>query len=55
MFDLMLLFSIAFAGGMIALIGFVILIGRKIFEPKREMQQKIDMLEKEVRSLKEKK
>ncbi|WP_179295457.1 hypothetical protein [Bacillus sp. FJAT-45350] len=55
MFDIILFFIIAFAGGIIALVGFITIIGRRISEPKRELQQKVDKLENEVRQLKNKK
>ena len=53
--DIALLFMIAFAGGIIAISGFVVMLGRRISEPKREWQDKIDQLEEEIRKLKQQK
>ncbi|WP_179891172.1 hypothetical protein [Bacillus sp. AFS017274] len=52
MFDVALLFIIAFAGGIIAIIGFFVILGRRISEPKKALQQRIDKLEEEVQILK---
>lgn len=52
MFDIALLFIMALAGGIVAIIGIFVILGQKISEPKRELQQKIDNLEEEVRKLK---
>ena len=51
MFDIVFLLIIAFAGGIVALIGFLVILGRRISEPKKELLQKIDNLEEEVRKL----
>lgn len=55
MFDVALLFIIAFAGGIIAIIGFFVILGRMISEPKKVLQQRIDKLEEEVWKLKNEK
>lgn len=52
MLDFMILFGLGAFGVMFAIIGSVIQIGRRITEPKRETQQKIDDLEKEIKDLK---
>ncbi|WP_176222280.1 hypothetical protein [Tuberibacillus sp. Marseille-P3662] len=52
MFDIWLLFLMAFAGGLIALISFITILGRKIAEPKDELQKKVQGLEEEVERLK---
>ena len=55
MFDLILLFSIAFAGGIVAVISILVILGRKVTEPNKKLQQKIENLEEEVRKLKSEK
>jgi hypothetical protein len=52
MFDIALILFIASAGGVIAITGFLVILGRRILEPKKELQQKIDKLEEEVQKLK---
>jgi hypothetical protein len=52
MFDIALILIIASAGGVIAITGFLVILGRRILEPKKELQQKIDKLEEEVQILK---
>ena len=52
MFDIALLFIMAFAGGIVPIIGFFVILGRRISEPRKELQQKIDNLEEKVRKLK---
>ena len=52
MFDIALILIIATAGGVIAIIGFLVIVSRRILEPKKELQQRIDQLEEEVRMLK---
>ncbi|WP_411739052.1 hypothetical protein [Peribacillus sp. S4] len=52
MFDIALILFIASAGGVIAIIGFLVILVRRILEPKKELQQKIDKLEEEVQILK---
>ncbi|MCM3412679.1 hypothetical protein [Metabacillus litoralis] len=55
MFDITFLFIMAFAGGIIAIIGILVILGRRITEPKKELQQKVENLEEEVRKLKNEK
>ncbi|MGE6614063.1 hypothetical protein ACQKFG_26855 [Peribacillus sp. NPDC076916] len=55
MFDVALLFIIAFAGGIIAIIGFFVILTRRISEPKKVLQQRIGNLEEEVCKLKNQK
>ncbi|MDQ0232612.1 hypothetical protein [Metabacillus malikii] len=55
MFDITFLFIMAFAGGTIAIIGISVILGRRITEPKKELQQKVKNLEEEVRKLKNEK
>ncbi|MDW7616583.1 hypothetical protein SC499_18040 [Peribacillus simplex] len=45
MFDVALLFIIAFAGGIITIIGFFVILGRRISEPKKALQLRIDNLD----------
>ncbi len=52
MFDIALILFIASAGVVIAITGFFVILGRRILEPKKELQQKIDKLEEEVQILK---
>ena len=52
MFDIALILIIASVGGVIAITGFLVILGRRILEPKKELQQKIDKLEEEVKILK---
>ncbi|MEC0272299.1 hypothetical protein [Peribacillus frigoritolerans] len=52
MFDISLILFIASAGVVIAITGFFVILGRRILEPKKKLQQKIDKLEKEVQILK---
>ncbi|MGM0877388.1 MAG: hypothetical protein ACQEWV_22305 [Bacillota bacterium] len=52
MFEISQLLIMAFAGGIIAIIGFVVILGRRVSEPKRELKQRIDSLEEEVKKLK---
>jgi len=55
MFDITFLFIMAFAGGIVAIIGILAIFGRRITEPKKELQQKVENLEEEVRKLKNEK
>ncbi|TGB03621.1 hypothetical protein [Halobacillus salinus] len=52
--DLVIFGVVAFGGGVVALIGFLVIIGRRINEPNKELQQKFESLENEVKSLKDK-
>ncbi|MFJ8070689.1 hypothetical protein ACIQZD_17295, partial [Peribacillus sp. NPDC096447] len=52
MFDITLILFIASAGIVIAITGFFVILGRRILEPKKKLQQKIDKLEEEVQILK---
>ncbi|MFJ7746762.1 hypothetical protein [Peribacillus sp. NPDC097295] len=52
MFDIVLILFIASLGGVIAITGFLVILGRRILEPKKELQQKIEKLEEEVQILK---
>lgn len=47
MFDITLILVIASAGGIIAITGFFIILARKIVDPQRVLQQKIEKLEEE--------
>lgn len=55
MFDIGLLFFMAFAGGIVAIIGFFFIVSQRITEPRKELQRKIEHLEEEVRELKNRK
>ncbi|WP_185819487.1 hypothetical protein [Salibacterium salarium] len=55
MFDVMLLFIVAFTGGIVAIVGFFTILSRRISEPRKELQQKVDNLEKEVQELRNRK
>jgi len=55
MFDITFLFIMAFAGGIVAIFGIFTILGRKIAEPKKKLQQKVENLEDEVRKLKNEK
>lgn len=52
MYDFVLLFIIAIAGGIVSLIGFVVIVGKRMMQPREELKQKIDNLEAEIRKLK---
>ncbi|MYL36908.1 hypothetical protein [Halobacillus litoralis] len=49
--DLMIFGVVAFVGGLAALIGFLIIIGRRITEPNKDLEQKVERLESEVKRL----
>ncbi len=49
-----LLFVMAIAGGIVALFGFFGMINKRVSEPKRELQKRVEQLEEEVRELKNK-
>ncbi|MBM7602599.1 putative membrane protein [Metabacillus crassostreae] len=55
MFDITFLLIMAFAGGTIAFISILVILGRRITEPKKEIQQKVKNLEEEVQKLKNEK
>jgi hypothetical protein len=55
MYDLFLLFGVAISGGVIAILGLLAIIGKKITEPRKELIMKIETLEREVNTLKMKK
>jgi hypothetical protein len=55
MYDLFLLFGIAIGGGIIALLGLLAILGKKITEPRKELIKKIETLEHEVYTLEMKK
>lgn len=55
MFDITFLIIMAIAGGIVAIIGILSILGRKITEPKKELQQKVKNLEEEIRKLKNEK
>lgn len=48
----MILFGAGFVGITIIMLGFITIIGRRISEPKRATQSKINQLEKEIENLK---
>jgi len=50
--DILFILIIAFARVIIAITGFIFILGRRIFEPKKELQQRIVNLEEEVWKLK---
>ena len=51
MLDVLLLFFVAFAGGIVAIAGFFTILSRKISEPRKELQQKVEKLEKEIQEM----
>lgn len=51
MLDVLLLFFVAFAGGIVAIAGSFTILSRKISEPRKELQRKVDELEKEIQKL----
>jgi hypothetical protein len=55
MMDLWIFFGIAIAGGIVALLGFFVLIAKRVTEPTRALYQRIETLEKEIDDLKSKK
>lgn len=52
--DLVIFGVVAVVGGVVALLGFLIILGRKVTEPNKELQQKVESLEDEMKRLKEK-
>ncbi|WP_258832069.1 hypothetical protein [Peribacillus frigoritolerans] len=52
MFGIAFILILASAGGVIAITGFLVILARRILEPKKVLQQKIDKLEEEVQILK---
>ncbi|HEY4553920.1 MAG TPA: hypothetical protein VIG80_12045 [Bacillaceae bacterium] len=55
MFDMMLLFAVGFAGGLIALISFASIVGKRMSEPNGDLLKKVEKLEKETRLRKDRK
>ncbi|MCP1155511.1 hypothetical protein NKS27_24410 [Peribacillus frigoritolerans] len=55
MFDITLILFMAFAGGIIAITGFSVILGGRVLEPKKALQQRIANLEEDVWKLKNKK
>ncbi|MGG0414201.1 hypothetical protein [Peribacillus simplex] len=53
--DILFILIIAFAGVIIAIIGFIFILGRRILKPKKALQQRIDNLEEEVWKIKNQK
>jgi ABC-type antimicrobial peptide transport system permease subunit len=54
MMDLWIFFGIAIVSGIVALLGFFVLITKRVTEPTRELFQRIESLEKEIDDLKSK-
>ncbi|MFZ0474610.1 MAG: hypothetical protein WAM18_03930 [Halobacillus sp.] len=52
MVEFIILIGVFIIGGGAALLGFLIIIGRKVTQPDQELQQKIDRLEREIKDLK---
>lgn len=52
MLDFIVLFGGAFIGGVIVLAGSVMILGRRISGPRKELQQKVENLEMEIEKLK---
>lgn len=50
--DFIILFGGAFIGGIVVLIGTFMMISRRISGPNKEIQQKVDDLEREIEKLK---
>jgi len=48
MVEFIILIGALLGGGGVALLGFLIIIGRKVTQPDRDLQQKIDRLEREI-------
>ncbi len=55
MYDVMLIFIVAFIGGIVSIISFIIIFSQRISQPKRELEQKVYKLENEIQELKNKK
>lgn len=49
---LLIFFGVGFIGILVVLLGFVVIIGRRITESKEKTQDKINQLEKEINDLK---
>jgi len=52
--DFIILLGVAIAGGIVTVIGSIFLMGKKILEPNKALQQKINNLESEIENLKKK-
>ncbi|CCG46816.1 hypothetical protein HBHAL_4476 [Halobacillus halophilus DSM 2266] len=52
MVEFIILIGVFIIGGGAALLGFLIIIGRKVTQPDHELQQKIDRLEREIKDMK---
>ena len=48
---LLIFFGVGFIGILVVLLGFVVIIGRRITESKEKTQDKINQLEKEINDL----
>ena len=55
MLDFIILFGAAIIGGVVVIIGSTIILGQKITGPRKELQQKVKILEKEIEKLKDRK
>ncbi|WP_029328933.1 hypothetical protein [Lentibacillus jeotgali] len=51
-FDFLVIFGAAIVGGIVTVVGSVIVLGKKATEPKNELRQKVNNLEKEIEELK---
>ncbi|WP_199868475.1 hypothetical protein [Virgibacillus senegalensis] len=52
MVEIGLLFIMAFAGGIVALFGFIGMFNKRNSEPERELLERVEQLEEEIRQLK---
>ncbi|WP_179133942.1 hypothetical protein [Halobacillus massiliensis] len=52
--DLAIFGGVAFLGTIVVIIGFIVIIIRNIMRPNRELHQKVDNLERELKELKDK-
>ena len=54
MVEFIILIGVFIIGGVAALLGFLIILGRKVTQPDHQVQQKIERLEREIKDLKNK-
>jgi hypothetical protein len=54
LFDVKLIFFMAFIGLIVAIVGFIFIINERISAPRKDLQKRIRHLEEEVRDLKNK-
>jgi chaperonin cofactor prefoldin len=55
LFDIGLLFFMAFAGGIVAIVGFFFIVSQRMSEPRKELEQRVEHLEDEIKELKNRK